>query len=83
MRFKPSELLVARRDTIRTILAIAASNDRKIYQLDVKSAFLHGELVEYVYVDQPFRYNNNKKKKKVYKLKKSIWSQASSKSMVL
>jgi hypothetical protein len=37
---------VARWDTIRTILVVAASNDWKVYQLDVKSAFLHGELLE-------------------------------------
>jgi hypothetical protein len=42
---------VARWDTIRSILAIAAINGWNVFQLDVKSAFLHGELTETVYVE--------------------------------
>lgn len=41
---------VARWDTIRMILALAAQRKWCVYQLDVKSAFLHGELEEDVYV---------------------------------
>ena len=44
---------VARWDSIRLILALAAHKDWNIYQLDVKSAFLHGNLEENVYVEQP------------------------------
>ncbi|PNX66111.1 copia-type polyprotein, partial [Trifolium pratense] len=44
---------VARWDTIRSILAIAARESWKVFQLDVKSAFLHGELSEDIYVEQP------------------------------
>ncbi|CAJ2629918.1 unnamed protein product [Trifolium pratense] len=62
---------VARWDTIRTILAVAASENWTIYQLDVKSAFLHGELTENVYVEQPKGYQ--KKGDKVYKLKKALY----------
>ncbi|GAU13002.1 hypothetical protein TSUD_173010 [Trifolium subterraneum] len=62
---------VARWDTIRTILAIAASKGWIVYQLDVKSAFLHGDLVENVYVDQPPGYN--KEIGKVYKLRKALY----------
>ncbi|GAU13723.1 hypothetical protein TSUD_348270 [Trifolium subterraneum] len=47
---------VARWDTIRTILAVAASQGWFVYQFDVKSAFLHGELQENVYIDQPPGY---------------------------
>ncbi|KAL0413673.1 UNVERIFIED_CONTAM: Retrovirus-related Pol polyprotein from transposon TNT 1-94 [Sesamum radiatum] len=47
---------VARMDTVRMIIALAAQKDWKIFQLDVKSAFLHGELREDVYVEQPRGY---------------------------
>jgi len=63
---------VARWDTIRAILAAAACKGWKVYQLDVKSAFLHGELIEDVYVEQPLRYQK-KDTSKVYKLKKALY----------
>ena len=44
---------VARHDTIRSVIALAAQNSWPIFQLDVKSAFLHGELKEEVFIDQP------------------------------
>jgi transposase InsO family protein len=63
---------VARWDTIRAILSLAAYEGWCVFQLDVKSAFLHGELVEDVYIEQPLGYrkdNNNQ----VYKLKKALY----------
>lgn len=47
---------VSRWDTIRTVIAFASLRGWSIYQLDVKSAFLHGELTETVYVEQPLGY---------------------------
>jgi hypothetical protein len=47
---------VARLDTIRLIIALAAQEGWSIFQLDVKSAFLHGELSEEVFVQQPQGY---------------------------
>ena len=47
---------VARMDTVRMIIALAAQREWSIYQLDVKSAFLHGELSEDVFVEQPKGY---------------------------
>ncbi|XP_071689253.1 uncharacterized protein [Rutidosis leptorrhynchoides] len=44
---------VARLDTIRALVALAAQRRWKIYQLDVKSAFLNGFLEEEIYVEQP------------------------------
>ena len=64
---------VARLDTIRTILAVAAQSNWKIFQLDVKSAFLHGELKENVYVRQPEGFIKKGEEEKVYKLKKALY----------
>ena len=60
-------------DTIRLVLAMAAQNSWSIFQLDVKSAFLHGELEEQVYIDQPPGYVKLGAEDKVYKLKKALY----------
>lgn len=59
---------IARLDTIWLVLSIAAQNSWFIYQLNVNSAFLHGELQEEVYVDQPLRYVKEGNEEKVHKL---------------
>ena len=64
---------VARMDTIRTILAIAAHRSWEVHQLDVKSAFLHGVLSEEVYVQQPKGYEVLGEEDKVYKLHKALY----------
>ena len=45
-----------RMETIRLVVALAAQRGWSIHQLDVKSAFLHGELNEEVFVEQPCGY---------------------------
>ncbi|CAL8169979.1 unnamed protein product [Prunus armeniaca] len=64
---------VARLDTIRTLIALAAQRSWKLFQLDVKSAFLNGILQEEVYVDQPEGFVINGKEDKVYKLYKALY----------
>ena len=44
---------VARLSSVRTLLAIAASRQRKLFQMDVKNAFLNGDLSEEVYMQPP------------------------------
>ncbi|RQW15590.1 hypothetical protein EHS17_15985, partial [Rhodobacteraceae bacterium CH30] len=44
---------VARLEAIRMLLAYASIMDFKLYQMDVKSAFLNGLIQEEVYVEQP------------------------------
>ncbi|PNY16189.1 putative CC-NBS-LRR resistance protein [Trifolium pratense] len=63
---------VARWDTIRAILAFTAGKGWNIFQLDVKSAFLHGDLSEDIYVNQPLGYVTSNKNM-VYKLKKALY----------
>lgn len=65
--------LIARMDAVRLIIALAASRGWKIYRLDVKSAFLYGELNEEVYVEQPKGYERKGKEQKVYKLLKALY----------
>ncbi|GAU44848.1 hypothetical protein TSUD_112220 [Trifolium subterraneum] len=63
---------VARWDTIRMVLSLAACQNWFVYQLDVNSAFLHGELTENVYIAQPLGYQKGSIDK-VYKLKKALY----------
>lgn len=65
--------LVARWDTIRSVNAMAALKDWRVFQLDVKSAFLHGDLKETVCVEQPAGYIKKGEEHKVYKLKKALY----------
>ena len=51
--FEETFALVARMEAIRTILAYACSKQIKVYQMNVKSKFLNGELEEEVYIEQP------------------------------
>ena len=64
---------VARHDTIRLLIALAAQNSWPIFQLDVKSAFLHGDLKEQVFVKQPPGYVKVGDEFKVYQLKKALY----------
>lgn len=45
--------LVAKMTSVRIILSIAASNGWSLHQLDVKNAFLHGDLMEDIYMTPP------------------------------
>jgi hypothetical protein len=45
--------LVVKHSSIRAFLATVAMRDHELEQLDVKTAFLHGELEEQIYMDQP------------------------------
>ena len=64
---------VARIETIRLIIGLASSKGWEIHHLDVKTAFLHGELKEEVFVEQPEGFLAKGKETKVYKLKKALY----------
>ncbi|GKF50908.1 copia protein, partial [Tanacetum coccineum] len=66
---------VARLESIRILLAYACALDFKLFQMDVKSAFLNGFISEEVYVAQPPGYIDFEKPNHVYKLKKALYEQ--------
>ncbi|GJW30277.1 retrovirus-related pol polyprotein from transposon TNT 1-94 [Tanacetum coccineum] len=64
---------IARIESIRILLAYACALDFKLFQMDVKSAFLNGFINEEVYVAQPSGFINFEKPDHVYKLKKALY----------
>nr|GEW56066.1 retrovirus-related Pol polyprotein from transposon TNT 1-94 [Tanacetum cinerariifolium] len=64
---------VARLESIRILLAYACALDFKLFQIDVKSAFLNGFINEEVYVAQPPGFIDFEKPDHVYKLKKALY----------
>eukprot|EP00253_Pinus_taeda_P004661 PITA_04661 len=65
--------LVARMETVRAVLSITAQNKWKVYQMDVKSTFLNGVLMEEVYIEQPLGYEKKGQEHKVCRLKKALY----------
>ena len=59
--------------SIRTILSLVAAEDLHLEQLDVKTTFLHGDLEEEIYMEQPEGYEVKGKEKLVCRLKKSLY----------
>ncbi|KAJ4716700.1 Retrovirus-related Pol polyprotein from transposon TNT 1-94 [Melia azedarach] len=64
---------VARLETVRLIISLAAQNKWKIHQMDVKSAFLNGVLEEVVYIQQPTGFEVKGQEDKVLKLRKALY----------
>jgi hypothetical protein len=71
--FDETFALVARLESIRILLSIACHLGFKLYQMDVKSAFLNGVLQEEVYVEQPKGFQDPHHPHHVYKLKKALY----------
>ena len=64
---------VVKMSSIRVVLAIAASSDLEIEQLDVKTAFLHGDLDKEIYMVQPEGFQVKGKENLVCRLRKSLY----------
>ncbi|GJZ26191.1 retrovirus-related pol polyprotein from transposon TNT 1-94 [Tanacetum coccineum] len=71
--FEKSFASVARIEAIRIFVANVAHKNMTIYQIDVKTAFLNGELKEEVYVSQPEGFVDQDNPSHVYKLKKALY----------
>jgi hypothetical protein len=64
---------VARMESVRVLLILAAHHNWTVHHMDVKSAFLKGELAEEVYVTQPPGFIQQGEEKKVLKLHKALY----------
>ncbi|GJV00418.1 retrovirus-related pol polyprotein from transposon TNT 1-94 [Tanacetum coccineum] len=71
--FEESFAPVARLEAIRLFIANAACQNMIIFQMDVKTAFLNGELNEVVYVSQPEGFVDPEHPTHVYRLKKALY----------
>jgi len=71
--YEETYALVARLEAIRMLLVFASIMDFKLYQMDIKSAFLNGFIQEEVYVDQPPGFENSDLSNHVFKLKKALY----------
>jgi hypothetical protein len=64
---------IARLESIWILLAYATYHGFKLYQMDVKSAFLNGPFMEEVYVEQPPDFEDSEYPNHVYKLSKALY----------
>ena len=64
---------VARLDSVRLLIALAAHEGWEVHHMDVKSAFLNGDLCEEVYVQQPDGFVVTGREHKVLRLKKALY----------
>ncbi|GJZ24254.1 ribonuclease H-like domain-containing protein [Tanacetum coccineum] len=64
---------VVKLGTIRTVLSLAVSRHWPVHQLDVKNAFLHGDLTETVYMHQPLGFQNSTHPDYVCLLQRSLY----------
>ena len=71
--FEETYAPVAKLNTIRLLVALATKQNWRIHQLDVKSAFLNGDLKEEVYLVQPNGFVQKGQEHLVCRLKKAIY----------
>jgi hypothetical protein len=69
--------------SICTFLGLVAMHDYELEQLNIKTAFLHGDLEEYIYMDQPDGFHYSWKRRLCVQVEEVlIWSEMISKIVV-
>jgi hypothetical protein len=71
--FDETFALIARLESIRILFAYVTHHDFKLYQIDIKSAFLNGPIKEEVYVEQPPGFECEEYPNHVYKVHKALY----------
>ena len=66
-------LQVARMSFVRILISCAINSEWPLYQLNIKNAFLHGDLQEEVYMEIPPGFDTAQTKGKALRLKKSLY----------
>uniref|UniRef100_A0ACD5U6F7 Uncharacterized protein n=1 Tax=Avena sativa TaxID=4498 RepID=A0ACD5U6F7_AVESA len=64
---------VARMETVRLLIALAAHHGWPVHHMDVKTTFLNGDLIEKVYVEQPPGFSVAGEERKVLRLQKALY----------
>jgi hypothetical protein len=73
LNFDETFALVSRLESIHILLAYATHHGFKLYQMDVKSAFLNGPIKEEIYVEQPPGFEDEEYPNHVYKHHKAFY----------
>jgi hypothetical protein len=73
LNFDETVAPIARLESIHILLLYATHHDFKLYQMDVKSAFMNGPIKEEVYVEQPPGFEDEEYPNHVYKLHKTLY----------
>ena len=60
-------------ESVRVLLTLVAQEGWRVHHMDVKSAFLNGDLKEEVYVRQPLGFAITGEEGKVYRLRKALY----------
>ena len=64
---------VAKLTSIRPFISLAATHGYDLHQLDIKNAFLYGDLAEEVYMEQPLGFVAQGEIGRVFRLRKSLY----------
>jgi histone deacetylase 1/2 len=73
INYEETYSLVAKMTTIRAIIAMAVTKGWSLHQMDVNNVFLHGDLREEVYMEQPPGYVDQTRLNLVCRLKKALY----------